>query len=415
MEAQPNILVVDESLTNRDALCHQLNGMGYQVYPAVSGLQALKMMQTQTFDLMLLQCRMQQMLGIEVLQQLNASGALANIAVVALSSLDGIQDVQKCIELGADDFLLEPVIPELLRLRVITSLHNNRLRRQQQDYQEREKFLKYEADVQVARRIQQNFLPEELPLPQGWDIAAYFSPARDVAGDFYDVFPLANGRRVGLVIADVCDKGVPAALFMALTRSLIRAYSSQNYSLRWVANDSDDWLAVSPGRGRRILPTTGTSALKNAMMLTNDYIVTNHSSTNMFATLFFGVLDPLTGRLTYVNGGHNPPIVISSGEIKAHLKTTGPAVGVIPSVDYAIAEIIMEPGDLLMAFTDGVTEAKDPSGQFFSEGRLISLLKQRFDSCGALLSQIESSLRAHISTANQFDDITMLTARRAAQ
>lgn len=415
MEAQCNILVVDEIPASRDALCNQLDGMGYRVYPAVSGLQVLEMMQTQTFDVMLLQCRMQQMSGLEVLQQLNANGALSTIAVVVLSSLDGIQDVQKCMELGADDFLIEPVIPELLRLRVITSLHNTRLRRQEQDYQEREKFLKYEADVQVARHIQQNFLPEELPLPQGWDIAAYFSPARDVAGDFYDVFPLANGRRVGLVIADVCDKGVPAALFMALTRSLIRAYSSQNYSLRWVANDSDDWLAASPSRGRRTLPTTGTTALKNAMILTNDYIVTNHGSTNMFATLFFGVLDPVTGRLTYVNGGHNPPIVIRSGDVMAHLKTTGPAVGIIPGVDYAIAEIIMEPGDLLMAFTDGVTEAKDPSGQFFSEGRLISLLRQRIDSCAALLNQIESSLRTHISTASQFDDITMLAARRAVQ
>jgi sigma-B regulation protein RsbU (phosphoserine phosphatase) len=272
------------------------------------------------------------------------------------------------------------MVAESLTSQTSIALKNQRLQERQAE------LLKYEHELQIGRQIQSDFLPEQLPQPPGWEIVAYFQPAREVAGDFYDAFTLSDGQ-VGLVIADVVDKGVGAALFMALFRSLIRFFGEQHHS-------------------------SETSAL-DGIKLANDYIIRNHSRSNMFATIFFGVLDPATGVLTYMNGGHNAPIVVNSaGEIKARLKPTGPAVGMLPDAVFGTHQVTLEPGDLLITFTDGVLDARNPAGQLFTEKRLLSLLQQPIPSALTLLGGIEANLRAHIGTANQFDDITMLAARR---
>src|SRR5689334_22924118 len=147
---------------------------------------------------------------------------------------------------------------------------------------EQELLLVYERDLQIARMIQADFLPETLPQIPGWEIAARFHPARLVAGDFYDAFPLPNNR-IGIVIADVCDKGVGAALFMSLFRSLIRAFAQQHYHLSWLDALSDESGKSTKGV-RSQAPKIGTTALKNAVSLTNNYIANNHSRVNMFAT-----------------------------------------------------------------------------------------------------------------------------------
>ncbi len=272
----------------------------------------------------------------------------------------------------------------------------------------------FERDLQIARRIQASFLPEELPQPPGWEIAACFHPARQVAGDFYDVFPLVQNRRVGLVIADVCDKGVGAALYMALFRTLVRAFAQQHYSLRWMDTLSDDWLTADPNERRRAIPSTGTTALRNAVRLTNNYIARTHGRANMFATLFFGVLNPANGSLVYVNGGHEPPVIVGSAGVKARLTPTGPAVGVLPDLDFDIREAQLAPGDILVAFTDGVTEARSPDRQFFTVQRLYSLLAEPAPSAAALLDRIEARVREHMAGVDQSDDITMLAVRRVS-
>ena len=220
-----------------------------------------------------------------------------------------------------------------------------------------------------------------------------------MAGDFYDAFPLADGR-IGLLIADVVDKGVGAALFMALSRSLIRAYSQ----LDGLTDDSHS-----------ATPSINTRAL-NAVRLTNDNIAENHGHMSMFVTLFFAVLDLDTGVLNYVNAGHNPPYVVGpTGVVKAELMPTGPAAGLFSNMVFKIKQVTLEPGDLLMTFTDGVTEARDPSGEFFEEDRLLALLKQPASSASEHLDRIEARLQAHTAGADQFDDITMLAVRRVPE
>lgn len=276
---------------------------------------------------------------------------------------------------------------------------------------EHDLLLVYERDLQLARMIQADFLPEKLPQPLGWEIAARFQPARLVAGDFYDAFLLANNR-VGIVIADVCDKGVGAALFMSLFRSLIRAFALQNYNLSWLdtLTDAPSTASKSTKERRTPAPTIGTTALKNAVHLTNNYIANNHSRINMFATLFFGVLHPTTGLLNYVNGGHESPVILGANGVKARLKPTGPAVGIFPDREFGIQQVQLEPGDILVAYTDGVTDARNPSGQFFGESKFLALLQP--DSATNLLDRIEVNVNAHIADADQFDDITLLAVQR---
>ncbi|NDJ21819.1 SpoIIE family protein phosphatase [Nostoc sp. B(2019)] len=277
---------------------------------------------------------------------------------------------------------------------------------------EHELLLIYERDLQIAHMIQADFLPEALPQMPGWEIAARFHPARVVGGDFYDAFPLAN-HRIGIVIADVCDKGVGAALFMSLFRSLIRAFAQQHYNLSWLGAFTDQSSTLTKGGQRAQAPRIGTTALKNAVSLTNNYIANNHSRINMFATLFFGVLNPSTGLLHYVNAGHEPPAIFGADGVKARLKPTGPAVGIMPNREFGIQQVQLEPGDILVAYSDGVTDARDPKGQFFGEEKFLSLLQQPAPSATAVLDRIEASVYAYIADADQFDDITMLAVHRA--
>ena len=134
---------------------------------------------------------------------------------------------------------------------------------------------------------------------------------------------------------------------------------------------------------------------------------------NMFVTLFFGILDPKSGMLTYINAGHNPPVLLdSSGKVKARLTLTGPAVGMLPDINYASQQLSIEPGDVLYLFTDGVPEAHNPEGQLFTEKRMLELLSKPAPTCAVLKDRIVNELNDFMSTANQFDDITMLAIRR---
>ena len=258
-----------------------------------------------------------------------------------------------------------------------------------------------ERDLEIGRQIQAGFFPEELPAISGWEVAAHFQAARQVAGDFYDVFAVENNSKVAVIVADICDKGVGAALFMALTRSLIRAFSLQRFE-------------ENIGSGENQTSDETEAALKSVVSLTNDYLAETHSEANMFATLFFGILEPKTGTLTYINAGHEKPVVFSSKEVKEYLNPTGPAVGAYPDLDFKTRAIRLDPGDFLFAYTDGVTDAINEAGEFFTKDRLISQLTQPSDSASAelLLEKVKTRLYGHMEGAEQFDDVTMVLVHR---
>jgi sigma-B regulation protein RsbU (phosphoserine phosphatase) len=259
-------------------------------------------------------------------------------------------------------------------------------------------------ELEKGRQIQRDFLPTQIPQPPNWEIATCFFPARQVSGDFYDAFWLPGGF-TGLVIADVCDKGVGSALYMALSRSLIRVFSGQS-SLDSLSN------SAANGEMQATTDVNQINALK-AVALTNDYIAQEHGEEGMFATLFFGVLNPETGLLVYVNGGHEPPLIVGPAGIKQRLKPSGPAVGAQPHVTFEIQQVRLEPGDILLGYTDGVSEARSPVDELFTRKRLELLLEQPPCSASDLLERIKTSLFDHIDDAQQFDDITMIAVYRA--
>jgi sigma-B regulation protein RsbU (phosphoserine phosphatase) len=257
-----------------------------------------------------------------------------------------------------------------------------------------------------------SFLPSAMPEVARMQICARFRPAREVAGDFYDVFRMMNGRKLGFFLGDVTDKGVGAALFMALTRSLLRAFAEQNRNINW-ADTLFDNEGLPGQRSQNSRMAISANALKTAVVSTNDYITEFHLDLNMFATLFFGMLDPSTGSLFYINGGHCPPFILDkNGEIKERLEPTGPAVGMFPGAEFEITETKLDHGETLFLYTDGVTDARNLAGKFFSEKGLVSLVTLPVESATLLLDRVDNTLRNFIGEAVQFDDITMMALYR---
>ena len=265
-----------------------------------------------------------------------------------------------------------------------------------------------DRELSQGREMQMNFLPPVLPRKTGWEFSAFFRPARQVSGDFYDLFELPGGR-VGLVIADVCGKGVGAALFMALIRSLIRVFSGQT---RLEGVD----LAVKPGAAECI-PEEPCDCAENgarkAVSLVNTYILENHGDLCMFATLIFGVLDTASGRLAYINAGHDPAVVVGAGGIKQRLAPGGPAVGVLAHARFTCRQVVLDPGDIFLAFTDGAIDSRSAADERFGRPRLEQLLAGRFASARDLTQHIQKHLSEFIGDAAPEDDITLLAVQRA--
>jgi serine phosphatase RsbU (regulator of sigma subunit) len=264
---------------------------------------------------------------------------------------------------------------------------------------EREQTRLLEFELEKGRQIQKDFLPRQIPSLPDWEIATFLDPAGQVSGDFYDVFPLEHDR-IGLVIADVCDKGVGSAFYMALFRSLIRIYAEQlsRYRPATVPAASPAEMALVP----------------RVVQLTNDYIARNHGHDGMFATIFFGMLDPQTGKLEYVNAGHEPLYVVGRDGIRTPLNHTGPAVGLMPGTAYAPAFVELAHGEVLMGYTDGLTEARSPEGEFYSRNRLRTLLTTPSYSASELLDKVKDSLFKFIGSAPRDDDVTLIAVQRAA-
>ncbi len=312
------------------------------------------------------------------------------------------------------DYLVPPFLTPLVQARLRTCHERQQIDRTLQEIEGKADLLRYERELEIGREIQLGFLPESLPAPDGWRLDVRYRPARTVAGDFYDAFELVNRRRLGLVVADVCDKGVGAALFMALIRSLLRHTAEQSGAQSMIAVDQlTQDLSRSRSLDGRMTPVVGAMPLLNAVAGTNGYLTRNHIRQGYFATMFFAVLDPSTGSVVYVNGGHNPPMLVraAGGEPEA-LDPTGPAVGVVPDCSFSLGYAHIEPGDGLFIYTDGVTEARSEQGGFFGDARLLDLLREGDTPEGSMIQRVDRALNAFVGTAEQSDDITMMAVQR---
>jgi GAF domain-containing protein len=269
------------------------------------------------------------------------------------------------------------------RLEIITGIAQQAALAIQNDLLQREMVVRerLETEVQLARQIQQTFIPDSLPQYPEWELAARWKTARQVGGDFYDVFDLPN-RRLGLFIADVADKGVPAALFMALTRTLVRA------------------------------AVTELESPAEAMKRVNDLLIPD-TRQGMFVTAVYAVLDREKNELTYVNAGHNPPLWMKHDGKVERLTRTAIALGVMTGEPVEQRTIKLESCDNLLLYTDGLTESFNADRVFFGEGRLLEAIKSTYcSSASDLLDVVEKSLLNFVQDMPPADDLTMLVLRR---
>ncbi|MFG2052015.1 PP2C family protein-serine/threonine phosphatase [Micromonospora sp. NPDC048935] len=315
---------------------------------------------------------------------------------------------------GGFDYITEPFLPGLLRSRLSTASERGDLLDTVEEMATEASLRAYEQDLNNAREVQAGFLPDCLPTPDGWEVGVRYRPARQVAGDFYDCFELVNGLRLGFLVADVCDKGLSAALFMALIRTLLRHTAEHAGSWNLMGGTPPIALAGGSIAGTSLAPilSVGAGPLLESVNATNRYLARNHLGQGYFVTLFFGVLDPVSGALLFVNGGHNPPVLLRANGGYTLLPPTGPAIGMLANSVYSLGNVRMEPGDTLFVYTDGVVEARSHTGGMFGMPRLLEVLDQPVDSAESLLVAVEGRLDRYVGTADQADDITMLALRR---
>jgi serine phosphatase RsbU (regulator of sigma subunit)/predicted ester cyclase len=249
-----------------------------------------------------------------------------------------------------------------------------------QEIRERERI---EQDLRVARRIQQASLPKEVPRLEGWQIAPFYQPAREVGGDFYEFFELDDGR-VGFAVGDATGKGVPAAFVMSATCALLRGVATTSGS--------------SPGE---VLARVNEAVLARI-------------PANMFVTCFYAILDPESGRLLYANAGHNIPCCHNEHAV-TDLGARGMPLGLMPGMNYEEKESVLVPGEGVLFYTDGLVEAHNPRGEMFGAPRLRNLLSERPEGVGSLSTTLIEELKGFTGEGwEQEDDITLLTLRRLA-
>ncbi len=235
-----------------------------------------------------------------------------------------------------------------------------------------------------AGRMQEGLLPEEMPELAGWEISAVLHPARATSGDFYDFIQLPGGQ-LGLLVADVADKGMGAALYMATFRTLIRTFAEEH--------PTEPELALARTNRRILAETHG----------------------GLFTTVFYGILDPSSGKLTYCNAGHNPPYLFSAKEHEKPkpLISTGMPLGITEEAGWEQGDFTFHPGDVLVAYTDGVTEAQNDRDEFYEEARLVELASSMVSKTAQeLIEALEKDMREFSGTAPQLDDLTLMIVKK---
>jgi serine phosphatase RsbU (regulator of sigma subunit) len=366
------ILVVEDEPGIAFGLETDLQAEGYEVALAGDGAEAIRRSSAETFDLILLDVMLPHKDGFEVCRELRQTGVATPIVMLTAKSEEF--DKVLGLDLGADDYITKPFSPRELRARIRTALRhqpgappNAELQRQ----------------LRVARDVQQRLFPVSRPVLATLDYAASCQPAVGMSGDYYDFLDLGNGK-LGLLVADVVGKGVPAALLMASIHSTIRSHAS-----------------MFQDRCGELLAHLNT-------------LLYDSTDPGMFATVFYGVYDESSHVLTYANAGHEPPMLLRANACECvHLGSQTPPAGICSSMPAAQATVQLEPGDWLMIFTDGITEALSAEGEDFGRERLLAAMKKDLNgSAEGARDRILAALKNHSRGLVQSDDVTLIVAHR---
>ena len=356
----------------------------YEFLFAHNGLEALAVLgNNPDIEVILCDINMPEMDGLELLAKVNGMGNPA-LKVIIVSAYGDMENIRLAMNDGAFDFATKPIdLDDLARtikkaIRQIDFVHES--------MKEHSQLESLKEDLISAKKIQQFILPRVFPpFPEDsdkLDIYASMEAAKDIGGDFYDFFRIDDDH-IALVIGDVCDKGISAALFMAVSRTIIRSKGLQGVSAAECLTESN-----------RLLASTSV-----------DY---------MFLTVFYAIFNTKTGLVSYCNAGHNPPHIVRTNGTVEQLTTDGNfMVGAFTDVEYTEKTLQLEHGDLLVMYTDGVTEAVNSSYEEFGTERLKNIISGIADkSCQEIVGTIKAGINNFVDGAAQSDDITMLVVKR---
>jgi sigma-B regulation protein RsbU (phosphoserine phosphatase) len=373
--SESRILIVDDVRTNVDVLVEALRN-DYKLSVALNGESALRSIAKTPPDLVLLDIMMPGLDGYEVCRRLRASAATREIPVMFLSALEEVKNKAQGFEVGGNDYLVKPF--EVLEVKArVRSL----LKAKAYSDAVKEKFA---SELRIAREIQLGILPADISTATrdaGVEVHTLLEPAREVGGDLFEVLRASDGRLV-VVIGDVSGKGIPAALFMAVTMTLIRTLGTQFQNPEQILQGVNDALAAQNPR-------------------------------NMFVTILCAVYEPGSGLLRYASAGHPAPMLVRGGQCQIVPCESGMVAGAFAGLELPSYSLQLAPGDLLLFYTDGVTEAFNGAEELFGERRLSEELSRQAGQSAALsIAGVLEAVRRHAGEHPQSDDIAMLGLRR---
>lgn len=358
----------------------------YEFSFAHNGLEALTMLlKNKDYDIILSDINMPEMDGLTLLTKINEMQNPA-LKCIMVSAYGDMGNIRQAMNNGAFDFATKPIDLDDLSMTIEKAIEQIKYIKEMQ--QEHTQLESLKGDLAIAREIQQAILPRIFPpfpeIADKVELAASMKAAKDVGGDFYDFFRI-DDNRIGLVMADVSGKGIPAAIFMAVSRTLLRATALRG---------------ESPA----------------ACITYTNKLLEKESVSSMFVTIFYGIFDINTGELTYCNAGHNPPYIIrNNGKIEVFPVPDNPIAGFFDELEFTEDIIRIEKNETLVLFTDGVNEAMSTSFEEFGDERFVATLeKSGSDNCQQIIDNIHSSLSEFVGEAEQSDDITLLVLKKLA-
>lgn len=385
MTPQPHkILVVDDEPDVQPLFMQRMRrdirAGRYELVFAQNGVEALEMLnQDSGIEMVITDINMPKMDGLTLLEQIPSVDP--NIRSIIISAYGDMKNIREAMNRGAFDFVTKPLDFEDLQVTIERTLRH--LLEWREALSSRDQLVALQNELNIASQMQQSILPAQFPRGPDFQVYASMTPARNVGGDFYDIVHLEDNR-IGVAIADVSDKGVPAALYMMSSRTLLK--------------------------GAAIGCESPSQVLDEVNSLLQD-----DSDTGMFVTLFYGIYDPATNEFTYANGGHNPPLIVhADGSSTVLAMTGGVALGVVPSIQYEQTTVALSPGDTILLYTDGITDATNEEGEFFGLERLQATFAGNppRDSRAANDAVFEA-LQNFVGDAAQADDITCLALSRS--
>ncbi len=376
----PRVLIVDDDKFVRKIMKKSLEDVGYLLEVATNGAEAVQLLENFHPDVIISDWMMPEMDGIEFCQWVRKNSRLKDSYFILLTAKDRVEDKTHGLDTGADDYVTKPFQGAELVARVRSGL---RLRKVQKELENAYKIL--DDEFRVVANIQKSFLPPPLTECNGYEFASHYSPSSRAGGDYYDFIRLTD-LHWGILIADVSGHGAAASVVMAITRVVMRAFVQQ---------------LLSPG---------------GALSIVNN-VLSEHVPTDQFETCFYGILNMHTHKIQYSSAGHNPPLIrrAATGEVSLLENVGGIPLKIMEHQRYEELELTLDPGDQIMLYTDGVTEAFDPDHEMFGEERLLRIMRDFGDLLPAsLISETMLQVRNFVRNEPFHDDITLVSFRRGA-